>query len=241
MDMDRAKKLIEHLISNPDSSESDGVAYELLTEYQRGSPIESLRTLLSSSDDRLAGEGTWIASELPEEGKSLLDDVRRLLEHPSKKVRFWAIDCVHLWASSLNGNELSSAVALVDDVEKAVRWQAMGFLATISSEKLQAALTYLNTSNPKSPCLHELHWLLGPEGSDPKRIMAGLRGSEARHRRFAAAAAFRIARSDLGPLQYGASTDDSDVAQFTGDMLKRLTPPPSPSPGPKHHGVNGSE
>jgi hypothetical protein len=219
--MDRAKKLIEQLLAHPNSSES--AAYELLTEYQRGSPIESLRVLLSSQDDRLAGEGTWIASELPEAGNVLLRDLRRLLVHRSKEVRFWAIECVLLWAGPADGHELASAIALVDDSESAVRWRAMGFLSMASREQLDAALIHVKATNIESPYLNELDWLLSPDGSDSAQIIGGLRDLDPRHRKFAAAAAFRIAKNHSEPLRYGASIDDPEVAQFAGDMLKRIS------------------
>jgi hypothetical protein len=220
---DRAQKLIDHLLSHPDSCESDGVAYELLNEYFRGSPIETLRVLLSSSDDRLVGEATWIASELPELGKPLLKDVRGLLGHQSKKVRFWAVLCVLLWADSSNGCELASAIPLVDDIEKGVRWQAMGFLSMTSREQLQAALAQLRAENANSPYICELGWLLGPEGGDPVQITAALQDPDSRRRKFGAAAAFRIAKTAIEPLRYAASADDPEIAQFAGDMLKRIS------------------
>jgi hypothetical protein len=219
---DRGKELIDHLLSHPDSSESDGVAYELLKEYFRGSPIETLRILLSSPDDRLVGEATWIASELPETGKPLLKDVWGLLRHPSNKVRFWAILCIQLWADPSNGRELASALRLVDDTEKGVRWQAMGFLSMISRERLEAALAELRAEGADSPYVCELDWLLGPEGGDPAQIIAGLKAPDSRRRKFAAAAAFRITRTSSEPLRCAASADDPEVAQFAGDMLKRI-------------------
>jgi hypothetical protein len=222
--MDQTKRLIERLVSNPVASESEGVASELLAEYQRGSPIESLRILLSSADDRVAGEGAWIASELSDEGKPLIRDVRDLLAHRAKKVRFWALDCVLLWAGSSDGHELASAVALVDDAENAVRWKAMGFLSMASREQLQAAYAEFKQARPDSPYARELKWLLDSERSDAVPIIAALRGNDSRRRRFAAAAAFRMAKSDSEPLRCAASVGDPEIAQFAGDMLKRLGP-----------------
>jgi len=221
--MDRAAELIEHLLSKPDSCESDGTAAnELLTGYFSGSPIETLRILLSSSDDRLVGVGTWIAAELAESGKPLLKDVQGLLGHRSKDVRFWAIECVHEWAGPANGDVLASTVALVDDTERAVRWKAMTFLALASGEQLQAAAAQFGATNPDSPYLDELKCLLGPEGSTGTLIIGRLRGDDALRRKFAAAAAFRIAKNDSEALRYAASVDDSEIAQFAGDMLKRI-------------------
>jgi len=222
--MDRAEKLINHLLAHPDTSESDGAAYELLKQYQRGSPVESLRTLLFDSDDRIAGEAAWIASELPE-GRSLLHDIGALLGHRSRKVRFWAIDCVHLWADSSGGRELAVATALIDDPDKAVRWKAMGLWAMASREQLAAALSNLRATDPKSQYVNELTWLLGREGADSGEIIAALNGSDDRRRKVAAAAAYRVAKAanNPAPLRYATSVEDPEVVQFAGDMLKRLS------------------
>lgn len=221
--MDRARRLIERLVSDPASSESAGLVYKLLTEYQRGSPVETLRILLHSADDRLAGEGAWIASELSDEGRALLRDVRVLLGHGSRKVRFWAIDCVLLWADSTNGCELAAAAALVDDAEKAVRWKAMVFLALASREQLRAALDQISATNPESPYVDELIWLLDQDGH-PEHVVVGLQSRDARRRRVAAAAAFRIAKQDSEPLRYATSVNDPEIVEFAGDMLQRISP-----------------
>lgn len=219
--MNQAEKLIAHILSHPDTSDSDGVAYDLLKQYQRGSPVESLRALLSSPDDRIAGEAVWIASELPA-GRSLLRDVGALLGHRSRKVRFWAIDCVLLWAGPLDGAELAAAAALLDDAEKPVRWKAMGFLAMASREQLTAALNNFRTPALKSPYVGELAWLVSLEGADPGEIIAALGGPDGRRRKIAAAAAYRLAKEDSAPLRYATSIEDPEIAQFAGDMLKRI-------------------
>ena len=219
--MDRTQELIGEIVSHPETSETDGRTYELLKEYYRGGPTESLRILLSSDDDRVAGEAAWIASELGESGKPLLSDIGGLLKHRSKKVRFWSIDYILLCATAANGRELASTVVLVDDPEEAVRWKVMGFLAMASREQLQAALTYSETS--ESAHAKELNWLLSPQGADPILIIEELHNNDARRRKFAVAAAYRVAEQDRSPLNdAAASIDDLDVAQFARDMLKRL-------------------
>lgn len=221
--MNRANSLVERLVSNPTSAEFDDLANELLAEYHRGGAVDSLRILLQSANDRVVGEGAWIASELGEAGKPLLADIGHLLAHPSKKVRFWSIDCVLQWAGPSNSEELASTVSLVDDAEEAVRWKAMSFLALASHEQLRSALIGLSAANPESPLIEELKWILGPEGVDPIRIEAGIRdNNNARHRKVAVAAAVRIAKSNAKPLRHAASTYDAEVARFAEDMLSRL-------------------
>jgi hypothetical protein len=221
--MDRAEKLINHLLSHPDTNESGSAAYELLKQYQRGAPVESLRTLLFSSDDRLAGEAAWIASELPE-GRPLLHDIGALLAHRSRKVRFWAIDCVHLWASSSDGGEVAAASALIDDPDSAVRWKAMGLWAMASREQLAAALSDLRAADPRSQYIDELTWMLGQEGADSAEVIAALNGADDRRRKVAVAAAYRLAtaRNNPAALRYATSVGDTDVLQFAADMLERL-------------------
>jgi hypothetical protein len=97
----------------------------------------------------------------------------------------------------------------------------MTFLALASREQLQAAVARFTAVNPDSPYLKELKWLLGPEGTISIRIIGRLREDDALRRKFAAAAAFRIARADSEALRYAASADDPEIAQFGGDMLER--------------------
>jgi hypothetical protein len=220
--MDRAAVLIEGALANPDRRDFGEVANELLSEYYRGSDLSSLRNLLHSGDHRIVACSTWIACELGEVGKPLLPEVKRLLGHPSKKVRFWAIECVQEWAGPSNGHEIASTVALVDDAEEAVRWKAMVFLALASHEQLQAGADWLTAADPESPYLSELSWILAPEGADPDQIANTVRGISSRRRKFAAAGAFRIAKTDSQPLERAVSADDPEVAQFAGDMLKRI-------------------
>lgn len=54
--MDNTNDLIKHLLSHPDTCESDSAANDLLTAYLQESPVDSLRVLLASEDDRIAVE-----------------------------------------------------------------------------------------------------------------------------------------------------------------------------------------
>ena len=220
--MNRANHLIGLLMSNPDCSEFETLVNELLMEYHRGSAVGSLRNLLQSPNDRVVGEGAWIASELGETGKPLLPDIGRLLSHSSKKVRFWSIDCVHLWASPSDSHELAAAATLADDAEAAVRWKAMGFLALASREQLQGAFNGLEAAQTESSYVDELKWMLSPEGADPAEITVRLRDRDARHRKVAVVAAVRIAVNNSEPLRSAAFSDDAEIAQFATDMLKRI-------------------
>ena len=167
--------------------------------------------------------GIWIAAELAQVAKPLLPDVMRLLRHPLKDVRFCAIECVQEWAGPSNGCEIASAVSLLDDAEEGVRWKAMVFLALASREQLQAGVDWLTATDSQSTYLANLRWILAPEGADPDQIANNVRGASSRRQKFAAAAAFRIAKTYPQPLERAVFADDPEVAQFVGDMLKRIS------------------
>ena len=103
----RAEELTERLAADPSYSRSGKVANDLLTEFHFGYPLDNLRPLLHNDNTELVKIGTWIASELGEEGNALLNDVSPLLQHEDSKVRFFVINCILLWADPSKGPELA--------------------------------------------------------------------------------------------------------------------------------------
>jgi hypothetical protein len=214
--VNKIEKTIEKVIKTPNILD-DELANRLLEEFHRGAPVAYLRRLLLSDDPEIASSGAWIASELGEKGNSLLDTVVVLLEHPDKRVRFWIIDCLLLWAGASHQRELANTVRLIDDPEKAVRWKVMVFLSRASKNQLEAALAWLQRQAPESPNVGGLQWLVGPAGGDVESIESMLRNPEPLLRKYAAVAAARMAKHDRHPLAIAASSGDSEVAEFAAD------------------------
>ena len=215
--VDEVEKILKLITSNPARVDDGMLANTLLEQFLNGAPMKPLRSLMLSPDMDLAGLGAWIASELGENGKPLLDLTGDLLQHPSKKVRFWMIDCVLLWTDSSNGKELSLAVRLIDDPEKAVRWKTMVFLSRASERQLDAALAWFSKTEPGSPIGSGLRWLLDTE-RDNEAVEAMLHHSHPRMRKFAAVAASRMAVHNQHPLLIAASSSDSEIAEFAADI-----------------------
>ena len=220
----KIETIIEKVINNP-AILDDNKANRLLEEFHRGAPVAHLRRLLLSNDPDIASSGAWIASELGEKGNSLLDTVVVLLEHPDKRVRFWIIDCLLLWAGPNHRNELFKVVRLMDDPEKAVRWKTMVFLSRASKDQLEAALAGFLTYHRESPNAHGLSWLLSPTASDPEAVEAMLKNDESLMRKYGAVASVRLAAENQDPLLTAASSSDSEVAEFSADWLDGIKPP----------------
>lgn len=220
--MSKTEELIERILTHPESCESNGAANELLREYFRGSPIDSLRRLLQSEDDRIAGEAAWIASELPVAGRPLLQEIADLLKHRSKKVRFWALDCVMLWSEPDDGTLIPQVVSMLEDTEGAVRWKAMVFLTLAPLSQLRSGLDHIVAADRKDPLEAELLWLLGPGGNDAIQIEGGLTGNDILHRRFAAVAAFRAKGKDSSLMQVAVGSLDPEISRFAQGMVDRI-------------------
>ena len=221
---DRADNLVELITRTPGSSQIDVLSNDLVKEFYRGYPLTNLRPLLRSPDPALVAAGVWIASELGEKGRPLLNDVSALLRHPEKDVRFDAINCLLVWATPSNTAELASVIKLVDDPERSVRWKAMDFLARASEEQLRAGLSDLQVNEPECTQVRGLEWILSPQALDPEAVMAALQNQDDVLRKYGAVAARRLSKDNRAPLLYAASVDDPDVKNFAAAGIKLLQP-----------------
>jgi hypothetical protein len=208
---------MEQIVSSPNFPKDGALASELLTEFQRGYSLEKLRPLLSSNNEELVSLGVWIASELGEKGSPLLKDVSPLLKHPTKRVRFFAIDCILLWAGESNGPELAAAVQLLDDPERAVRKMAMNFLASASYSQIGAALSHLKATEPSSSHTQGLQWLLNDSNISSDDIISKLNSEGRLVRRYGVIAAVRMLAKDKRPLLHAASIDDPEISEFANE------------------------
>jgi hypothetical protein len=219
---EHAEELIGRLTADPHSSLKGVLTNNLLTEFHRGYPLESLRSFLRSDNTELVRIGAWIASELGKKGKPLLNDVSPLVQHPDGIVRFTVIDCFLLWSDPSKRAELASVVGLVEDPESRVRWKAMDFLSRASREQLSAALSYLEETSPQSKNIQGLRLLLGSGPDIPKEATAAVQGQDGLMRKYGVVLARRVAEINRDPLLYAASVDDPDVKDFADTSISLL-------------------
>ena len=212
--------LLHRIAAIPDAPNSGALANELLSAFHRGYPVEKLRPLLTSEDERVVRTGTWLASELGEKGRPLLRDIAPLLSHPAKNVRFFAIDCVLCWATPANGRELYSVLSLIEDPEPNVRWKVMDFLTLASPEQLQSALLIMEATRSDGGHAERLRWLLGTGGQTPDEVVAAIRSKNLLTQRYGVAAAVRMAQRTGDLLSDAPLSPDPAVNQFVQDMIE---------------------
>jgi hypothetical protein len=221
-DEQRAKRLMQQILSDPCYSRDGRLAVDLLAEFHRGYPLGNLKPLLLNHSAEAVKVGAWIASELGEMGKPLLNETSPLLQHPDSKVRFFVIDCILLWADPSKGHELASVVNLIDDPESRVRWKVMEFLSRATREQLAAALSYVEMKNPKSKNIRGLRLLLGSGAQNPNEAMTALHDGDDLMRKYGAVLARRVVEINKDPLLYAASIDDADIKDFADTSISLL-------------------
>src|SRR5689334_12301910 len=92
--MRKAEKLIKEFLRNPREFIESEKSCDLLDEYYDGFPVETLCPLLKSDDKLVRGEAAWIAFELGDDARSLIDDLIPLLQDGDIKTKFWALGAI---------------------------------------------------------------------------------------------------------------------------------------------------
>jgi len=210
----------QELLARVARGEDDGTAInDLIGEFYRGHPVETLLPLLRSDSDEVTSSATWLASELGERALSLTAELSELLRHSSPRVRFWAVDAIWGLGPTADSEATARAALAVRDEHSGVRWKAMNLLARLSAERLHAAADHWRLL----PNCEVLLWLVECDRTEnAKAITEQLNAADTTQRLVAAAAAARLALNDPTPLQKAIGVDDEEVQTFARERLDDL-------------------
>lgn len=193
----------------------DRTAHALLAEFFEGYPVERLRLLLESDDERTLKAGAWIASELGALSNPILEDITELLSHGSRYVRFFLIDAVLSASTERDGRAIATAVELIGNTDDAIRWKAMNFLARATTSQLSAAEPFLTNHHARLTS-----WLIEADHvARSDEILSRLESTDSLTRLVAAAAAARARVRDVSPLEHAAQSGDPEVRSFAMEHL----------------------
>lgn len=217
--MTLAEELIDTIVTRPDSTDDGFLANQLLREFHRGFPVESLRPLLSSRDEKVVRTAAFIAAELGSNSEPLLGMMMKLLDHPNKFIRADVITSVLTCTGKESQNTIARIIALLDDSDWPTRWKTMEFLSLASLDQLRGGLGHFESSEPNSGHINNLRWLLSTSGQCLDEISSQLHSDFYLERKYAVVAATRIASITINPLVLASSLDDDDVRLFAESML----------------------
>jgi hypothetical protein len=229
----RAELLLSILRDSKDPHERDVASNELLNEVFRGYPFDLLVPILHGDDPRMVESIAWILSELGSGRASsivpgpdypgtaaYMGEVDWLLGYPARQVRTHAIGSVLSAASAADGATIAKALRQATDPERPIRYFVLRLLAHGSDDQLAAGLANLE----QGPIREQLEWLL-TQGGDPAYTAEVVRrideGAELEGM-FALAAAVRVGRYDLAPIEHASHSSNEDVARFASLAIKNL-------------------
>lgn len=193
---------------------NENLPHQLLREFFRGYPIAELPKLFDNPNAEVVKTAAWIASELGTKGSPILSATARLLSHPSKYVRFFAIDSVLACATVRDAAIIADVVRLLRDPEPSVRWKVMDFLSRVALDRLEATANLpLGAETPSEIVKRILHLAL-PTTSNVSAIISHLNSNSKLERQEGAVAAARVSRQDPLALKEALSNRDEDVRNF---------------------------
>ncbi len=205
------ERLLERVRTDGDESS----AHALLDAFFSGFPVERLREVLNSESEDAVRAGAWLASELGSKVAPLIADLALLLDHPSRYVRFFALDGVLMGATERDGATIAKAVELVDDRESAIRWKATNLLGRASTQQLSASVPYLRGD---VRALAERLVLLETEPGD-QCVRDLLQGDSEGERRLGLIASLRRSKRDPSLLSVAAKSEYPDVHEIAREWL----------------------
>ena len=209
----RGDQLISRIIADND----DAATHELLNECFAGYPVEKLRRLLNSDRPEAVEAGAWIASELGEQVAALIPDLRQLLSHPSRRVRFFVLDGLLNAGTAEHGEELGAAMETIQDPDEAVRWKAMNFLARASDEQLTASIPFIKNRHVAD----RVRWLVESDRIfDTAAVTRELENPDRDTRIVAAATAVRLASRDEAALRRAVASMDREINSFAREQMR---------------------
>jgi hypothetical protein len=215
--MGKAPQLIKEIVCNAADSQDTTLANELLREFHRGYPVENLRGLLRHEDEQVVKTGIWILSELGRKGRSLFYEAYALLTHPSRYVRFFAVDSMLTCATEAEPDALGMVVSMLEDVDGVVRRKVLDFLYRASVDQLQGALRYHEKLQAESTHVIGLRWLVSG-GLNQHELVSLLKSEKPLVRKYVVVSAARTnALSQV--LRVASVSDDEDVSRFAIDRL----------------------
>ena len=196
-------------------------AYGLLEEFQGGYPLDELRVLFKSEDKEVVRIGIFIISELGAAASPLGADIVALLNYPDVVVRGYALDWIMAFANGEDGFAVHRALDLVEDSVPGIRSMATQCLARVPDSALRAA--FKTTPAGQWRRKRDLELLIESVASgDAEIVISELASTDATTRRYAAAAAARMAIRDPAPLQKAVHSEDPEVKDFALHQARQL-------------------
>ncbi|MFA6095082.1 MAG: hypothetical protein WC757_04335 [Candidatus Paceibacterota bacterium] len=217
------EKLISELLANPDKFYKQGKAYKLLQEYFHGLPLATLKPLLSHSSGNVRGTAVFVASELGDKAKCLIQEVIPLINDPDKKIQWGALESVMVCSTGTDVEKFIFVVKGLESNDNSICRLAMRLISNAVLSQLEAGFKLSYTLSPFSKQHeHGLSVLLRGNSISEADIISMLKNPEPLNRVYGAIAAKRLFRHYPNLLEIASSSLDSKISRFSSEALETL-------------------
>jgi len=130
------------------SGEDTDFSQELWAAFANGFPIDNLKPLLTSTDQKILGLGAYLIYELGAKARPLLDDIVPLLKNSDPQIRGSAIIAIEECATKFDTHALGKVMESLNDPDPFVQRITMRFIQSCERNVLEVGIRKAAEMNP---------------------------------------------------------------------------------------------
>lgn len=134
--------LIESLKNDPEKFYNEGKSYQLLQEYYKGLPKDTLRSLFYFESKWIRRAAVWITSELGENGIDLLKEVLTQINDSDHYICGYALQIVAAHACNEYIDDFIKVFSFLEHSNQKIRFIVMDIISGLSVSRIQEACEY---------------------------------------------------------------------------------------------------
>lgn len=139
MSTNSGEKLIEELLADPEPFFEAGRGYDLLQEYFRGLPLDTLRPLLRSPDYPVQRVASFILTELGSKAVEVVEDALPLLALHDRNLSYDVLESIAVCSEYAHPEWLIHLAETLESDDDVLAKLAMFLLSQVSTSELAAA------------------------------------------------------------------------------------------------------
>lgn len=214
------KKLIEELLANPKLFNKSHKGYDLLQEYFKGLPLETLIPLLKTSDKSIQGPALWIVSELGNEGCSLLPYVLPFVSSEERFLKYYALECIIVCSKGNHIKEFIHIIKAMNSEDEVIRVLAMYLISNADDIQLQEGIKLVEGLSNNTAHSRGLSALRECASLDSQEIRNMIDSDSPLIRKYGVIAAKKVYQENSNLINYASTSLDPDVQKFLQKMAQ---------------------
>ncbi|CAN5327368.1 hypothetical protein BH11PSE2_BH11PSE2_01560 [soil metagenome] len=147
-----AEELIEEVLADSDDRDDDQVtaAFELLSAFNKGFPIDNLGRLFASGSVAVRCSAIFISTELQVPPRKFMRELAGCLDIDVPRARHDAIQALSNCSTWEDGWAIAAILLKLEDTYPSVRKCVVDEIRTLPREQLEAGLRFLHRTQPDS-------------------------------------------------------------------------------------------